>query len=50
MLGYHGTDSTDPAILDLVSVVYYTMRNLWLERLDTQKFWYGCQLFAAGYH
>jgi hypothetical protein len=45
-----GANIAQPAIPDLVSFVYYTMRHICLGGMDSQKYRHGSKLFAIGHY
>jgi hypothetical protein len=44
-----GVNIAQPAIPNFVSIVYHTMRYIWLGGLDSQKYRHGSKLFAIGH-
>ena len=50
LLSDHDADSANSAVLDLVSIVYFTVRNLCLGCLDTAQFRHVGQLLAVGHY
>ena len=47
---YYGLDLAQPAVLDSLSAVYYTVRYLWLGSMDSKINRHGGQLLAVGHN
>jgi hypothetical protein len=50
LFGHHDVDCAAPTILDIIPIVYHTMRYILLECMDSTEFWNVGQLCVVGYY